>query len=230
MEQLRELIPQISTMESEVEGNLYMKINEFPEQKKMDVSERKKEYALKFGCPVKYLDCTLKSYIPQTKNQQRILESCVQIVKSGVPKYLVSFLGPCGTGKTHIATAMVIAFMCRERRRFYWVKSGEMIDSIRKATLCEGGDYYEMEKYHSFKRSGILVIDDLGSERHTEFSEEKIYSIIDKRYTSELPLFITSNLSLNEISQRYGDRIASRMCAGEVFIFEGNDYRMRGKV
>ena len=50
-----------------------------------------------------------------------------------------------------------------------------------------------------FCRYPLLIIDDFGMERGTEYALEQIYSIVDSRYRSRKPLIVTTNLTLNEI-------------------------------
>jgi DNA replication protein DnaC len=57
----------------------------------------------------------------------------------------------------------------------------------------------------------LLVIDDLGAEKGTEWVVEQLYRIVDYRYRMCLPLVVTTNLSGREIRDRFGDRILSRL-------------------
>ena len=64
----------------------------------------------------------------------------------------------------------------------------------------------------------LLIIDDLGIERNTEYALEQVYNIVDERYKANLPLIVTTNLSLNTLKnppdtahQRIYDRVLS-MC------------------
>ncbi|MBU5454833.1 ATP-binding protein [Caproiciproducens sp. MSJ-32] len=58
---------------------------------------------------------------------------------------------------------------------------------------------------------GLLVIDDLGTEQGTEWSLSKIYTILDSRYRKKLPTIVTSNYSLGQLKERYGERIVDRL-------------------
>lgn len=69
----------------------------------------------------------------------------------------------------------------------------------------------------------LLVIDDLGAERHSEYALETVYMVIDERYKAKKPLIVTTNLTLDEICkpknmdyQRIYDRILE-MCLPVVF-------------
>ncbi len=69
----------------------------------------------------------------------------------------------------------------------------------------------------SFNNYGLLIIDDLGIERNSEFALEQIFNIIDCRYRSKKPLIITTNLTLDELKHpkdlahsRIYDRVLER--------------------
>ena len=70
----------------------------------------------------------------------------------------------------------------------------------------------------------LLVIDDLGVERNTEYAMEQMFTVIDSRYRSKKPLIVTTNLKLEEIKNppdlahaRIYDRILER-CARFSFL------------
>ena len=68
--------------------------------------------------------------------------------------------------------------------------------------LNQMGAMYSDERYQyiaSFSHFQLLIIDDLGIERNTEYALEQVYAVIDERYKSGLPVIITTNLTLSEI-------------------------------
>ena len=78
-------------------------------------------------------------------------------------------------------------------------------------------------------RFPLLILDDFGMERGTEYALEQIYSIVDSRYRSRKPLIVTTNLTLDEIRHpqdtahaRIYDRILER-CAP--ILFAGKNFR-----
>ena len=78
----------------------------------------------------------------------------------------------------------------------------------------------------------LLVIDDLGVERSTEYAMEQMFTVIDSRYRSKKPLIVTTNLKLEEIKNppdlahaRIYDRILER-CAP--VLFSGKNFREEG--
>ena len=52
---------------------------------------------------------------------------------------------------------------------------------------------------------GLLIIDDLGAERHTEYTLESIFNVIDRRVRSKKPLIVTTNLSIGELKNAKAD-------------------------
>lgn len=53
----------------------------------------------------------------------------------------------------------------------------------------------------SFNKFDLLVLDDLGTERRSEYAQEQVFNVIDGRYRAGLPLIITTNLSIEEIKK-----------------------------
>mgnify|MGYP002513924079 CR=1 FL=1 len=51
----------------------------------------------------------------------------------------------------------------------------------------------------SLSRCELLIIDDLGIERNSEFALEQVFSVIDSRYRSQLPMIVTTNLTVDEL-------------------------------
>lgn len=69
----------------------------------------------------------------------------------------------------------------------------------------------------SFNQYSLLIIDDLGIERNSEFALEQVFNIIDSRYRSRKPLIVTTNLTLDELKNpkdlahaRIYDRVLER--------------------
>ncbi|QIY53435.1 ATP-binding protein [Streptomyces sp. RPA4-5] len=60
-------------------------------------------------------------------------------------------------------------------------------------------------------RCPLLIIDDLGAAKSSEWVEEVTYRLINRRYNLELPTLITTNLSIRDFRAYLGDRVASRL-------------------
>lgn len=98
-----------------------------------------------------------------------------------------------GTGKTYIAGCIANSLLDSGKK----VKFVQMPTIIRAAQVGEfvPEDY---NKYH------LIIIDDLGVERQTDFAQEVLWSMIEERVKNQLPMVITTNISLDEIKRRSG--------------------------
>lgn len=134
----------------------------------------------------------------------------------------VYFYGVAGTGKTHLAAAIGNALVEREGVRFITVP--ELLLLIRKGFDKPGYD----ETFDRLSKTKLLIMDDIGSEKPTEWVQETLFVLIDRRYTHFLPTVFTSNYELDTLKDRLGNRIASRiseMC--ELVGTKPIDYRIK---
>lgn len=138
--------------------------------------------------------------------------------------------GNCGTGKTHLLNALYK----HSKENFYGeVRYYNFSEFLYFAKNKFQNDFHEdvMNKimYPDYvNRQRLLFLDDIGSEKTTDWSIETLGLIVNRFYEQEDYLFITSNLNLEEIQERYGDRIASRiaeMCG--IIKLEGEDRRVK---
>lgn len=132
--------------------------------------------------------------------------------------------GNCGTGKTFYAACIANELITK----------GYMVQMTNFATLVNRiqSTFEKEEVINDLDRYSLLIIDDLGAERRSEYMQETVFNIIDKRYRSGKPLIITTNLTIGEIKRpenvnfaRIYDRIIERCMPVEV---AGNS-RRRGK-
>lgn len=137
--------------------------------------------------------------------------------KSGKGIFL---FGDTGRGKTYTLFAMNKRFreIGMQSKIENWV---ELLLELRERTQ------YLRDAINELLNTNILMIDDLGSERQTEWSQEILYTIINIAYEREKKIFIATNLSLEKFTLVYGDRIFSRlmeMC--EPYELKGKDRRI----
>lgn len=131
--------------------------------------------------------------------------------------------GTCGSGKTHLAGA---AWRKRveEGLACEFLKHPELSRLFRKKEADE-----EKMLLKKFADYDVLVIDDIGVGRSTEFSNQILYEILDARISNyKNGLILTSNLSLEDFAMKVGDdRLPSRiagMC--KVVKVTGQDHRL----
>lgn len=133
------------------------------------------------------------------------------------------FMGNPGTGKTHLAAA-ITNYITDEYG--IAVKFGNFISILNDIKKSFHSDEDIVRK---LKEMPLLVIDDLGKERRSEWSEMILYDVINGRYEDYMPTIITTNLDPEEVKERFGEAVLSRiieMCTGVVM--QGKDVRMEG--
>jgi DNA replication protein DnaC len=134
------------------------------------------------------------------------------------------FMGGTGLGKTHLSTS-VAAKVVERGFDVQYVSACSMISEFeaKRFGYRETKDSANVERYYS---SDLLIIDDFGTEISNQFTISCLYDVINTRMISGKSTVINTNLGKNEIKERYGDRITSRLF-GEYLpiIFSGTDIR-----
>lgn len=149
------------------------------------------------------------------------IKDCVESVKE--TRRGIYLWGPVGYGKTYAAYAIHKKLEEMTVHSTFYT-APEMFDLIRD-------DYQHKDSFfldRVLANRGVLIIDDLGAEKSSEFVSEAVYKIINKRYEEMLPTIITSNLDLGELAERVGDRISSRIAEmNDVIKLDGADRRLK---
>ena len=134
------------------------------------------------------------------------------------------FCGGVGTGKTHLAVAVMNELIRRKRIPSLFVTVPELLDNLRETYNKPGRNLDEW--MDAVQNAEFLVLDDLGSERTTEWVRERIFVIVNHRYREALPTVFTSNTGPKDLAEQLGERTASRIIAMCDWIaLEGDDYR-----
>ncbi len=104
------------------------------------------------------------------------------------------FYGDVGTGKTYMAACIANHLMDRLTPCVMtsFVKILQSIQGFRS-------DDEEERFIVKMNRASLLIIDDLGAERSTDYALEKVYNIIDSRYRARKPMILTTNLALQDM-------------------------------
>jgi DNA replication protein DnaC len=134
------------------------------------------------------------------------------------------FCGDVGTGKTHLAVAVMNEVMQRKRVPSLFVTVPEFLDNLREAYMIPGRDLDEW--MDAVKNADLLVLDDLGAERPNPWVRERLFVVVNHRYREALPTLFTSNIGPKDLASQLGERTASRIIAMcEWISLEGEDYR-----
>jgi DNA replication protein DnaC len=125
-------------------------------------------------------------------------------IRSGPSLMLV---GGVGTGKTFAAYGAVRALtMSGIRCPWFFTTAADLYAQLRPGAV---NDAEAVLRRHS--RIALLVLDDLGASKGSEWTEEINYRLINYRYEHELPTLVTSNVPPKEIPTVLGTRVSSRL-------------------
>jgi len=199
-----------------------------------------------FKIPKRFRNKTFDNYNLERGNKQAFKKvmnyanDYKKRVKNGT--WLV-LAGGYGLGKTHLALAAgkkslkYYAEKKAEKSRSLsyigsspvkFISSSEMIQAIRDSYDSDQLD--ERQLMNGYKKTSLLIIDDLGTEKASDWQREKMYIVLNYRYNELLPTIITTNLNGSELTKHISPRVVDRMTEaadrGKYFVkFDGKSYR-----
>jgi DNA replication protein DnaC len=81
-----------------------------------------------------------------------------------------------------------------------------------RATYDANASLSESELLEELEGPELLVLDDLGAEKTADWVNDRLYLIVNRRYEECRPIIVTTNLGLDELTEKLGNRIVSRLC------------------
>lgn len=186
------------------------------------------------GIEPRYARCSLDSFVVYSNEK---LQNAVIKAKKFVERFPVVdkgliLTGPPGIGKTHIAVSVLKQLVVEKQVRGLFYDVPNLLRVIR-STYNPVVRTAELDVLRPVMDAELLVLDDLGREKPTEWVEDTMNLIVNTRYNQKLPTIFTTNYEtqsdptdLNSLQVRVGFRIWSRlheMC--EFLEFSGLDFR-----
>ena len=192
--------------------------------------------------PRRYDHCSLDSFELQHASH----ESAQKIARDWAARWPIVehglfFLGPAGTGKTHLAIGIARELASTKGARVLFYEQRELLKDIQDTFDAESAQR-EGEVLGPVLEAELLILDDLGAGRTTAWVRDVMHDIITQRYNERRPILITSNRETGEESEgvpekepvpegltlrdRLGDALMSRlheMCL--IVPVQGRDYR-----
>jgi DNA replication protein DnaC len=217
MEEVQNLLQKVNTQTLDEDDLVILEAEDKKHKERMSLLSQKCVFNT-MNIPINYRDKTFNNFndCHTAHKVKKIIEVGLSLVLSGSP----------GLGKTHLAIASIIYKKDRfDNKRPLFLSSPELFVELKDRIDNKVTEKSIIDKYIN---TPLLVIDDLGVEKHTESSIVTFYSILNGRKMRNLQTIITTELNIEEIGQVYGDRISSRLCEmGEYIELKGSDYRLK---
>jgi DNA replication protein DnaC len=137
-------------------------------------------------------------------------------------------MGPYGTGKTHLAYA-IVGELLRRSVPVYAASVPEMLGMIRNGFRDAQGLDAEA-RLQALRRVEVLVLDDWGTEKGSDWVSETMFQVLNHRYNERMATVITTNLTPAELRARE-PRLASRLLDTQLsrwLVLNAGDYRQKG--
>lgn len=158
------------------------------------------------GMPDAWLDRGLRRWERSEPSQEAAYDAAVvfgsSLLAGSWPRSLY-VVGDIGAGKTFLSSCLC-ADLLRKGRRILWRNVSDVLREIRAS--YDRRDVQETEVIARFTKPPVLVLDDLGKERPTEWAMEQLFSIINARYDAGKPLIVTTNYGGEDLVKRLTPR------------------------
>lgn len=171
----------------------------------------------------------LHYYVDHRQDMAKTLKSCERYAKdfSKNSKNLL-FYGDPGLGKTHLSLA-IAGEVVHSGHLVMYASAPHLMAQLEDAKFRQSEDGLEYKEI--IYGCDLLVIDDLGAELVTRYTQSEVYDLINTRLNIGIPTIINTNLTMHGIYKLYTNRVASRIAGAYTEVhFQGRDIRLQKRV
>lgn len=167
--------------------------------------------------PQRYRSCELANFEPNTDSLREAQRRATVFIDTfpAVDKGLL-LRGRNGVGKTHLAVAILKAVVQQKGARAFFYETRELLKLVRDS--YRDGDTTELDVLRPVLDADLLVLDDLGAEKTSEWVQETLGLVVNTRYSERRPTVFTTNLGngtalddLQSMRVQLGERTRSRL-------------------
>jgi len=194
--------------------------------------------------PARYSHCNLREFNDYNLSLARAKALAFEFVKSyPASREGLLFMGGCGVGKTHLAVGIIKELVSTKAVPCLFCDFRALLEEIRETYSERGEGPSESDILEPVLETPVVVLDDLGAEKTTDWVLDRLGYIISYRYNHEKTMIITTNFldaeaqrgsvtrARETLEDRIGPRVRSRlfeMC--KLVRIKAGDYRQRQQV
>jgi len=175
---------------------------------------------------------TFDRFVPQghglNPEKRRNLQRAFELARefAAQPNGWLILIGGYGCGKSHLAAAIANERVGHNHPVLF-VNVPDLLDHLRSTFSPASAVSYD-ERFETVRNTPLLILDDLGTENATPWASEKLYQILNYRYSAQLPTVITTNHHLEEIDARLRSRMSDQdLC--QIYTILAPDFRGSGR-
>lgn len=154
--------------------------------------------------PLKYTGKTFTDY--RVTNENKSAVAIAKWLVNEKPTKGAYFYGGVGTGKTFLAAIVAQSFISDGRQVIF----GDMPSLLADIKATFDGGESTSAFLDKLLTVDLLVLDDIGAEKITDWSASQVYLLINGRYNAGLPVIVTSNYDFDGLVKRYGSDIVAK--------------------
>lgn len=139
------------------------------------------------------------------------------------PSGWIVYEGGFGCGKTHLAAAIANWRLEEYGERVLFITTSDLLDVLR-STIEQTAQGSLYDYFDQVRNVPLLVLDDLGEERASDWTTEKLFQLLNHRHVEALPTVITSNAPIDDSDPRISSRVMDRELVKHIKI-QAPDFR-----
>ena len=188
--------------------------------------ERDRKFLHDAAIPKRFIGRTFDTYVADTDAKAAAVATAREFVDNFEANLetgaTLIFSGKPGTGKSHLASAILQALKPRDVR---YITCLDMVRAVRNSWRRDS-ELSETEVLRYFEELDLLAIDEIGMQYGTDGEQTVVFDVIDRRYREMRPLILLTNQGKDGLRQFVGDRSYDRLRETSKWVsFDWDSYR-----